>query len=251
VELFGASPIDDLKRADIQLVLDREDWGGGKRNLFVATSPRSTNGRAARTRPRPRRRADIARRETGERKKWPDDLLEAGLQAEDDTVRLAVALLFYTGQRIGDVCAMRWSDMKDRFPQDRPAEDRQAAHHPAALRPARRAGPLRQAGVTLLTNRVGKPMQPLLSRADQGVLRRRACRAAAARAAQERGDRAPEAGCSVAETAAITGQTYELVEYYARQIDQAKMAGAAIYKLEQAGNRKTVGKIGPETRTKP
>jgi integrase len=37
-----------------------------------------------------------------------EHVLEAGLKAEDDTVRLAVHLLYFTGQRISDVCAMTW-----------------------------------------------------------------------------------------------------------------------------------------------
>lgn len=41
------------------------------------------------------------------------------------------------------------------------------------------------------------------------------------------------AGCSVAEVASITGQTYQIVEDYARKVNRTKLAEAAIIKLEK------------------
>jgi integrase len=46
-----------------------------------------------------------------------------------------------------------------------------------------------------------------------------------------------EAGCTVPEVAAITGQSWEMVEHYAQQVNQRKLARAAILKWEQAGAR--------------
>ena len=43
-----------------------------------------------------------------------------------------------------------------------------------------------------------------------------------------------EAGCTDAETAAITGQSREMVEHYARQVNQRRLAAAAILKWETA-----------------
>ena len=52
-----------------------------------------------------------------------------------------------------------------------------------------------------------------------------------------------EAGCTVAETAAITGQTFNMVEQYARQVDQRRLGDAAILKFEnKGGTRKRIGK---------
>ena len=44
-----------------------------------------------------------------------------------------------------------------------------------------------------------------------------------------------EAGCTTAEVASITGQSYEMVEHYAKQVRQRKLAAAAIAKWENAG----------------
>lgn len=43
-----------------------------------------------------------------------------------------------------------------------------------------------------------------------------------------------EAGCTDAETAAITGQTRDMVEHYARQVNQRRLAATAILKWEAA-----------------
>ena len=46
-----------------------------------------------------------------------------------------------------------------------------------------------------------------------------------------------EHGCTVAETAAITGQTYQVVEHYASQVNSRKLGKAAIVKFD-AGRQK-------------
>ena len=44
-----------------------------------------------------------------------------------------------------------------------------------------------------------------------------------------------EAGCTTAQVQAITGQSLDMVEHYAEQVNQRKLARAAILKWEQAG----------------
>ena len=43
-----------------------------------------------------------------------------------------------------------------------------------------------------------------------------------------------EAGCSDAEVSAITGQSRRMVEHYAKQVNQKKLAAAAVLKWEAA-----------------
>jgi integrase len=45
-----------------------------------------------------------------------------------------------------------------------------------------------------------------------------------------------EAGCSDAEVAAITGQSRQMIEHYAKQVNQQKLATSAILKWERAKN---------------
>lgn len=46
------------------------------------------------------------------------------------------------------------------------------------------------------------------------------------------------AGCTTAQVAAVTGQTLQMVEHYAAQVNQARLADEAIRKLiENEGSR--------------
>lgn len=49
-----------------------------------------------------------------------------------------------------------------------------------------------------------------------------------------------EVGCSVAETAAISGQTLQMVEHYAKQRNQSVLASAAVLKWEQGGGENEI-----------
>lgn len=42
-----------------------------------------------------------------------------------------------------------------------------------------------------------------------------------------------EAGCTEAEAAAVTGQSRQMVQYYALQVNQERLADAAIGKMER------------------
>ncbi len=249
VELLGIAPVNDITRSDIQEILDKANWGSGKRNLFVAVIGAAYKWGRARNRTGETPTREIISADTGERMAWPEEVLTAGLEADSDRVRLAVALLFYTGQRIGDVCAMRWASIKGtsiKVTQQKTGKMLTIPLHRDLRAELDRHG---KKGLTPLTNAVGGPLSADALRLELKALV----------AANGHPSLVPHglrknavialltAGCSVAETAAITGQTYQLVEYYARQIDQERMAEGAILKLEQSGPRKTSGKTGSES----
>lgn len=251
--LLGKALVDEVSRADIQMILDGEDWGAGKRNLFVAVIGAAYKWGRARNKTEAWPTRGIATAETGEWLAWPDDMLEAGLSAADDRTRLAVALLFYTGQRIGDVCKMRWSDIR----KGRIAVTQQKTRKTLSIRihsdlqaELDRYG---KRGLTILTNAVGGPVDDEHIRRDIKAL----CAANGYPDLRPHGLRKNAvialltAGCSVAETAAITGQTYQLVEYYARQVDQERLGDAAILRLERKANTQTDVKTSSERRGKP
>jgi hypothetical protein len=48
-----------------------------------------------------------------------------------------------------------------------------------------------------------------------------------------------EAGCTDAEVSAITGQSREMVEHYAKQVNQRRLAAAAILKWEAAERKRS------------
>ena len=51
-----------------------------------------------------------------------------------------------------------------------------------------------------------------------------------------------EAGCTVAEVAAITGQTYVVVERYAARVNTRRLGKAAVLKLDETRTGKRNGK---------
>lgn len=171
----------------------------------------------------------------GEHDPWPEPILNAALKSDKARVRLATHLLFYTGQRIGDVCALRWSDIRNghiEMVQQKTGKELSIPIH-SALDAILEQSPRR--ALTILTSHDGKPIQQNAIRMELqafvkeqfGVkivphgLRKNAVNALL------------EADCSVAQTAAITGQTLQMVEHYAKGRNQRKLAGAAILKWER------------------
>jgi hypothetical protein len=55
-----------------------------------------------------------------------------------------------------------------------------------------------------------------------------------------------EAGCSDAETASITGQSRDMVEHYAKQVNQRRLAAAAILRWEAADAARIANEGPPE-----
>jgi integrase len=175
----------------------------------------------------------IEKFESGDYEPWPPDLLRAALAHDDEAISLPVALLYFTAQRIGDVCALRWSDLRDGYvclDQQKTDKSMEIRLHSDLVERLRNA-PKR--GLTILADANGRP-QPVVS------LRQRLQRFAALHGYEvvPHGLRKNavnaflEAGCSVAETAAVTGQSLGMVEHYAKQRSGRKLSAAAILKLE-------------------
>jgi integrase len=157
--------------------------------------------------------------------------------AANQYVRLPVALLYYTAQRIGDVCRMRWSDVTSAgsicLTQEKTKKALALPIH-AELGKLLASAP--KQGLTILAVGGKQPEKVLRDRLQAWAeargqhivphgLRKNAVIALL------------ECGCSVAETAAISGQTLSLVEHYAKQRDQAKLASAAILRWENKGGQ--------------
>lgn len=232
-KLLGRFPLHDLKRSDVQLVLDKQMVGAGAHNIFLAVLRVLCKWAEDRGKITLNPTAGIARLKTGEHDPWPEEVLTAALKSSDDLVRLSVHLLYFTGQRIGDVGKMRWSDVREgviEITQQKTGKllfiqilDELAAE--LARTPKR--------GLTIIANEAGLP-------ASNDVIRKRL-----QAFTQELGFKTVphglrknaviaflEAGCSLAEVASISGQTHKMVEYYAKRINQRHMAKAAVLKLE-------------------
>ena len=162
---------------------------------------------------------------------WPEGLLEAAL--EDPQVGMPTALLYFSGQRIDDVVAMKWSDIRgDHMLVNVKKKDKQIK---VAILPelAERLNALDKSAVTILTNSNGKPWK-------QGGLRQKL-----QAWAKERGHKVVphglrknavisllEAGCTAAEVAGITDQSIQMVEHYAAKVNKLHLGRAAVVKFD-------------------
>lgn len=246
---IGNAPVTEVERRDIRALLDKmADRPGAAnmtllvvRNLFafamskdwVEADPSKGIGDA----------------ETAEREyePWPQPLLEAAL--EDEAVRLPVALLYYTAQRISDVCKMRWDELRDGYlyvEQQKTGKELDILVHKDL---ASLLGATPRAAETILHGPSLKPARAATLRghlqkfaADRGYkvvphgLRKNAVNALL------------EAGCSTAETSAISGQSLQMVEHYAKRRNRKKLGSAAVQKWQgQTVNVENIGKHEPKT----
>jgi integrase len=166
---------------------------------------------------------------------WPWEAIEASkIELEAGRIELwwAIALALYTGQRKGDVLAMRWDAIHDGIiaVKQEKTQKRLAVPLHRDLREILTGIPKR--AVTVLTSSEGRPWGSGFNASW------RKHRPAAAEGLVFHGLRKSavntllECGCSSAETAAVTGQSLNMVEHYAKGVDQARLARTAMARWE-------------------
>jgi integrase len=177
--------------------------------------------------------------EMGEHEPWPLWLIERAL--DDPHVRLPVALLYFFGQRIGDTVRMGPQNMARGAIHVVQQKTGQALTIPVNSRLASIIEEDAPKGAMLfLLNERGKPM-------TEQALRLRLQKWARAQGAEivPHGLRKSAvnallvAGCSTAEVGAITGQSLQMIEHYAKQRDRADLAQSAVVKMEARNKRET------------
>lgn len=163
---------------------------------------------------------------------WPETLVEKALVCDDPFIRLTVGLLFYTGQRIGDVAKMRWTDIDEEgvlyVKQQKTGKELWIPLHErlkAILSEHERSL------TTIVHKQNGKRYQTrylsdLVSNWHGADFNTHGLRKNAVNALLD-------CECSIAEVQAITGQSLQMVEHYARQRKTKKSAGKAIKKWER------------------
>jgi len=231
--IMGHAPVDEVKRKHVYAVVEAMP-GAASRNLFVAVVGVIYRWARKRDLTEAEPTKDIGHWKTGEYAPWPKPLLDAALACDDDRVRLAVHLLFYTGQRLGDVVKMRWNaihagkiavvQQKTGKPLNIPLAKQLRAELDRAPRN----------GLTILTGPTGKPMR------DDAVREQlKAYAAGLGHKVVPHGLRKNavntllELGCTIPQVQAITGQSVETVMHYAKGVDQDALGEAAILKMER------------------
>lgn len=226
----GDAPASEIERKDMMALVDgmADRPGAANMQLRTASALYAWARRRGHVTARPCDDIDIF--EMGEHEPWPQELLDAALATDDAFVKLAVHLLYYTGQRIGDVSMMQWGNVKDgrvQIVQEKTGAVVSFSQHPelAALLTA-----TAKTGITVLAH-------------DGKAYRRATIRDKLQAWAEKRGHEVVphglrknavnallECGCSTAEAAAITRQSLQMVEHYAKARDTAKLGDAAILK---------------------
>lgn len=165
--------------------------------------------------------------------KWPEELLEDALT--DPQIGDAVALFFFTGQRIDDVVAMRWNDIRgDHMLVWQKKKDKQIK---VAILPelADRLNRIERPAVTILTNANGQPWtQSGLRQKLQDWAKARGYKVVPHGLRKNAVDALLEAGCTAAEVGGITDQSLQMVEHYSKGSNRLNLGRAAVVKLDAA-----------------
>lgn len=235
---YHAAPLEDITPEDIQVhVLDPNESTPGAANAML------TMLRVLYTYARKRHaRLDdwtagletFDRDEANERQPWPEALLKAALNAEDDLFRRAVTLALYTGQRPGDVCAMTWSAVKGdtiEVRQQKTGTRLDIPMHPE-LRAMLDTAPRSDRHLFILSNRRGDKLTgEVFLTWCQDFTRERGLNRTPHGLRKNATNELFEAGCSTAEVAAITGhRSIKMLEHYSKGRNQVGLALAGMGK---------------------
>lgn len=232
-KLLPTAPVAKLTRVDMRRLIDNMAKTPGAANLFLGTCGALFKWAEEREYIATSPVKGIKPLAMGEHDPWPDHVLEAALASKDRSVRLLTHLLYYTALRLDDALNLRWDAIKGQrliVRHSKNKRDLDIRLHSQLEKEL--AGEHRRA-MTIAVNEDGSPISAQVARhrlqafaAGMGVkvvphgLRKNAVNAML------------EMGSSLAETAAVTGQSLQMVEHYAKKRDQAALSTSAVLKWE-------------------
>lgn len=226
----GYMPAESIERAHVKTFMRNNESNPGAANTFMGVM----KALYAWGRDEEIIKADpcreIKKLKTGEHDPWPEALLERALASDDDRVRLATHLLYFTGQRISDVVQMRWSDIVDGHISVTQQKTNTELAVPIHSRLKAELDRTPRKGFYILGKYDGRQIGPqpiriaLKKFAGDFVphgLRKNAVIALL------------EAGCSETQVGGITGQSPQMVRHYSKKINRKRLGDAAILKWEK------------------
>lgn len=240
VKEFGDFPIDDVQRADVRKFLKPMQDTPGAYNLSLSVL--GTLYRFAREHDKvdadPTK--DIKKLDIGTHEPWPDHVLEAALTSDNDRIRLIVHILFFTGLRISDALKLRWSNIKGdyihviptktvRFNKQLEIKIAQELADELARTP-RQPNRIHE---TIIRKADGTPLGYDLALRDLKAFTADLGHETVPHGLRKNAvNSLLHAGCTIAEVSSITGQSFNIVEKYAKRMNRREMGAGAIVKLE-------------------
>lgn len=185
--------------------------------------------------------AKVKRFKGREHEPWPEALLEEALA--DPQIGMAVALFYFTGQRINEVVKMGWRDVAGGFMEV--YAQKQKRHIRVAIHPELGEMLERQdkPAVTILTNANGQPWtQSGLRQKLQDWAKERGYKIVPHGLRKNAVNALFEAGCTAMEVSGITDQSLGMLEHYSKRVNKPALGQAAVVKLD--AHRKARNKAG-------
>lgn len=173
----------------------------------------------------------------GEHQPWPEDLLEAALA--DDAVKLPVALLYFTGQRIGDVVRMQWNDVENGEIRVWAQKTRTRLWIALSKELASLLAQEPKRSTAILTNANGQPWtQSGLRQHLQAWALKRGHKVVPHGLRKNAVNGLVEAHCTTNEVQAITGHSLQMITHYSKGSNQRRIGRSAIVRLDDAREQK-------------
>jgi integrase len=164
---------------------------------------------------------------------WPEALLDEAL--DDPQVGLAVALFYFTGQRINEVVKMSWADIRGDHMRVRVQKTQRQIDVAILPELADMLAQQPKLAPTILTNANGRSWtQSGLRQKLQDWAKERGHKVVPHGLRKNAVNSLLEAGCTVAEVQGITDQSLQIIEHYARGVNRLKLGRAAVVKLDAA-----------------
>jgi integrase len=182
-----------------------------------------------------------------EREPWPDEVLAAFEAQAAPELRLALALLLYTGQRRSDVVKMKWAQFDGDAIEVRQQKTGEPLIIPCHVRLKALLERVPRRSQFILVGERGSPLAPeSLSTAFRRALRRAGITGYSVHGLRKNaGVALADAGCDMREIMAILGhRTYAMALHYTKRADQRRRARSAIDKWEAAESGKPRNRAG-------
>src|SRR6516162_6690350 len=182
-----------------------------------------------------------AHKVTHEHEPWPPELIERFMREARPSLRWAVKLALYTGQRRSDLVKMKWSQFDGEFIEVRQQKTGALLSIPCHKTLRAELAKMPRVAETILVGDRGAPISSItLGAAVRAQLRQMGAAGYSIHGLRKNAAVGlADAGCNVMEIAAITGhKTLGMVEHYSKRRNQRLHARAAMYKWEQSGKPK-------------